>query len=362
MDQRIINLKRWIKEEHVPPEEVQIYPTNKCNLKCVFCYQRLNQYDVKDEIPDKRWLEIAEELCNIGVKKILISGGGEPLMATATLKMMKLFKLRGLHGRLINNGTLWSDETILDVINIGWDTIMFSIDSPNARTHDKLRGVKGCFDKAIQNMKRFKELKNSENKSKPRVEINFVLNKLNYKEVSDMIDLASRLNLDFLNFEPICMNNQEASKLKLEEHERAYFLERIVPQAITLSNKLNIGTNLDTLLRIKVIEKAGELDNVILNNPKPSPLTKPWLLDAACFEPWLWPKIEANGEVWPCSTVPLKANIKRKSFKEVWLGEELTEFRNNIVKGILSESCKNCVMTHLPVNKEIRERLKKELK
>lgn len=361
MDQRIVNLKQWIKKGYAHPEEVQIYPTNKCNLKCIFCCQILNQYDLNDEIHKKRWLEIAEEICDLGVKKILISGGGEPLMVPATLGMMGIFKSRGLHGRMISNGTLWTEPKILKTIKMEWDVVMFSIDGPNASIHDKLRATEGCFDKIIKNIKRFNEFKKSRNKDQPRIEINFVLNKLNYERIVDMIELASKLKINFLNFEPICLNNSEASKLKLTEEQRICFMEHVMPKAKELSNKLNISTNLDRLFEVKVIEKAGELDENVFEELKVEKIGKSDFLDAVCFEPWLWPKIEANGEVWPCSTTSLKTNVKNKSFKEIWYGKEFREFRNKILKGELSESCKNCVMTHLSINKEIREKLKEDL-
>lgn len=362
MDQTIINLKQWIEKGCAPPEEVQIYPTNRCNLKCIFCCQTLGEYDFNDELSEERWLEIAKELCEMGVKKILISGGGEPLMIPATLEMMKIFKSNGLQGRMINNGVLWDEKKIRKTIEMGWDTIMFSIDGPKAKIHDKLRGIKGCFDKIIKNIEKFNEIKQSENKDNPRIEINFVLNKLNYESIMDMINLANKLKINFLNFEPICMNNSEVSKLKLTEKERIHLMEQIIPRAEILSKKLKVNTNINRLSEVKFVEKAGELDEEVFKELKSTKNTKKHkFVDAVCFEPWLWPKIEANGELWPCSTVPLKITVKDKSFKELWYGKEMNEFREKILKGKLSESCKNCVMTHLSINKEIRKKLTENL-
>lgn len=362
MDGRIEVLKQWIEEGRAHPEEVQIYPTNKCNLKCIFCCQQLEEYNLKDELSEKRWLEVAEELCELGVRKILISGGGEPLAVPVTLRMMELFKSRGLEGRLINNGTLWTEQTINLTVQIGWDSIMFSLDGSSAKIHDSLRGVKGCFDKTITNIKTFNKIKSLAKKNTPRIEVNFVLNKLNYKEVPDTVKLANELGLNFVNFEPICMNNTKAPKLKLTEDERKVFMNEIVPVAKELSLNMGVKTNLDRLSEIKIIEKAGELDKEVFRELRPEIHKRNTFLDALCFEPWLWPKIEANGEVWPCSTTPLKKTVKNKSFKEIWYGEEMDLFRKRILAGKISESCKNCVMTHLPLNKELREKLNQVLR
>jgi len=379
MKEVIDNLLKWAQGEKVAPEEVQIYPTNKCNLRCVFCYQQLQEYNLSDEVSHKRWLEIAKELCELGVKKILISGGGEPLaVPDTTIGIMKIFKSNNIHGRMIQNGTLWTDKTIQETINMSWDDLTFSLDGPDAKTQDELRGVKGCFDKIISNIKRFNHYKEKLGSEKPRIQITMVLCKTNYQKVTEMMELAHQLNVNHVNIEPVCVNNPEVEKIKLGEKERIEFLDKSLPKAKEFAEKYNIYTNIDRIYGAKYIEKTGDLKEVILEKSKgakesskeknkdkdightKTKLKLP-LMELPCFEPWLWPKIEANGEVWPCSTVPLKTNIKKISFKEVWFGPELTEFRANIVKKKLHDACSNCVLTHLDINSEIKRELTKRL-
>ena len=50
MEEGIIQrLIRWTNGKKAPPQRVLIYPTNKCNLKCPFCFLRLSPYDVSKE-------------------------------------------------------------------------------------------------------------------------------------------------------------------------------------------------------------------------------------------------------------------------------------------------------------------------
>jgi len=65
--------------------------------------------------------------------------------------------------------------------------------------------------------------------------------------------------------------------------------------------------------------------------------------------------------VWPCSTSPLKVNIRDQSFTDIWYGEEFEAFRDRIREGRLSESCSNCVVTHISTNREISRRLREHL-
>lgn len=352
MDSIAERLTAWYNGEKNSPDMVQIYPTNGCNLKCIFCVQQLGIYDLGDTVSKKRWFETTREICEMRPREILISGGGEPLFTPElTIGIMEIIKKNGISGRLITNGTLWRESDIKKVVDIDWDHVIFSIDGLE-KTHDFLRGVEGCFKKILEAVKLFNETKQRLTRSKPSLEMTTVLNIHNYKEIVPMVELASSLKLKSMNLEPICINNPEDAKLRLDLKKRIEFFEGILPDAKRMAEKYGIGNNFESLEKIKSIEKTGELKEIILKKSGPD------FLDSPCFEPWIWPKIEANGEVWPCSTVSLKENIREKSFKEIWFGEKFKKFRDRILRNDLPEGCNNCVITHTEKTNMIREKLR----
>ncbi|MFB6088593.1 MAG: radical SAM protein, partial [Candidatus Aenigmatarchaeota archaeon] len=347
-DEILSRLRKWKKGKKAPPEKVQIYPTNVCTLDCIFCAQRNENYGYKEELSEGRWFEVVEELGNMNVNRVLISGGGEPFSrANLTIGMMKKIKKFDMGGRLITNGIPLNYKLSQKIINVGWDSVVFSIDGPNAKIHDFLRGRKGSFKKTIGNLKLLESLKDQE---KPQIEINFVLTKKNYKTLPQMISLCEELNVDNINFEPLTINNEFDKTLKISKKERQELVESVIPEAEKKSNNY-ISTNLQELKKIKM-EKAGSIGEEIKKNIKENEAGE--FSNAACFEPWLWPKIEANGDVWPCSTSPLHENVKNKTFSDIWYGEKFNEFRRNILNGNLPGSCQNCVTTHIQTNNEIR--------
>jgi len=348
----VAKLMKWHSGDHTGPDMVQIYPTNECNLNCIFCVQRLELYDPTDIVPKKRWFDVTKEICEMKPREILISGGGEPLFTPeVTMGIMDIIKKTGVGGRLITNGTLWRESDIKKLIEMGWDHVIFSIDGLE-KTHDSLRGVEGSFKKIIEAITLFNKIKEELKKEKPLLEMTTVLNIHNYREVLSIVDLAQSLKLKSINLEPICINNPEDIKLKLKLEERIEFLKTILPKAKEIAKEHGIDNNFESLEKIKSIEKSGELKEIILENSEPS------FFGASCYEPWIWPKIEANGDVWPCSTVSLKENIREKSFKEIWFGNKFNEFRRRILKHDLPEECNNCVMTHIEKTNLIREQLK----
>ncbi|MEM5829495.1 MAG: radical SAM protein [Candidatus Aenigmatarchaeota archaeon] len=360
MESVIERLCNWYEGIKSPPEAVQIYPTNSCNLSCIFCVQRAHLYNPKEEISTKRLLEVTREICEMGVKKFLISGGGEPLLSPSkTLGIMKIIKSYGGEGCIITNNTCWKSSHLKMLIKIKWDKVMISLHGSTPETHNFLTGCNKAFTKLLKNLKLLNSYKKKFGSNFPLTEFTFVLNKLNYKEVPEIISLAYELGVKGVNLEPLCINNKEAESIKLSKDERRLFFKEILPRAEKLANKFNINTNFQQLKKVKFIEKAGKLKAEILKHceNKEHPF-----LSSPCYEPWLWPKIEANGELWPCSTVHFKTtNIKDKSFKEIWYGTEFENFRKRILKRELPEECQNCVLTHIPLQMELRKRLKENI-
>ena len=107
MDAVTERLIKWSKGEAAPPYRAQINLTRKCNLKCIFCWQRSYDPenikeikltkkeldDLKKEMPEERLKEIVEECGKIGVKEIVITGNGETLLRLDLfLELMKIIK------------------------------------------------------------------------------------------------------------------------------------------------------------------------------------------------------------------------------------------------------------------------------
>lgn len=359
----IQKLESWTHGEEAP-HKVHLYPTNRCNLRCPFCYQQLNPYDYTDVLSKEKWVQITQELCEMGVDVIRISGGGEPFMIPEkTLAMMEKVKEYNVTGRMTTNGTLFDEKNISEIVGMGWDHMVFSVDGPDAETHDFHRGRKGTFEKVVENIKKIQEIKKNSNSDKPKLEFSSVLSTRNWRKVPKTIQLAAELGVEVVTFEPLFVSNPEVEELKISREERKEFVER-TRNWKELAKSLEVFTNIDTVIDVGEVEETGNLKDEILERSRGSSSESKEemdFLDLPCYEPWLWPKIEANGQVGPCSTNLLDTNVKGKSFKDVWFGGEFQGFRELIKEGNLPSGCENCVSTHIPLNQEIRKELRNEL-
>ena len=134
-------VRRWDAEGALGPLTLELYPTLRCNLDCAFCDTTDRHRPPVNELPLSRHLEIVEEAAAMGVRRVFILGGGEPLMARqVTPALMHRVKALGMEGVLTTNGTILPPELVQQLLDDGWDELHVSIDGPSPEIHDALRG------------------------------------------------------------------------------------------------------------------------------------------------------------------------------------------------------------------------------
>ena len=152
----VSRLKKWMKGEKMGPVRIDIEPTACCNLKCKFCWQRndkkLEWCNYSNLISKERLKEIVKEGSALGVREWQIAGGWEPTAnMEKTYPMLKLIKKHDMHGCITTNGTGFTKDQIKNLVAMGWDQILFSVEGPDAETHDSLTQVEGSFEKVKRN-------------------------------------------------------------------------------------------------------------------------------------------------------------------------------------------------------------------
>ena len=118
--------------------------TGRCNMRCLFCEWWKTD---KPELPTKKALAAIDAVCSLGVPFFDLSGG-EPLLRK---DLSALAKRAAFHGCLVSmntNGTLLNEKRLSEMADV-LDLVVVSLDGPKD-VHDKIRGVPGTYDKAIE--------------------------------------------------------------------------------------------------------------------------------------------------------------------------------------------------------------------
>jgi MoaA/NifB/PqqE/SkfB family radical SAM enzyme len=358
-------IREWLKKKKVGPFLVEIWPTNRCNLRCIMCGTWINrekleakgikynpQFEMKNEISDERLLKLVEEAVELGTKEFLLTGGGEPFMRkNLTLTLMQKIKDYEKFGNLNTNGTLLNKKDLKKIVEMEWDMIMFSVDAPDAKTHDYIRGKKKVLEKVKENLLELKRIKKRLKTEKPKIVFNTVLTNLIYNKIDKFIKFAGRVGCSDITFIPLIIYDEKIRKIELNLQQKNWLKEKI-NELIKLSKKFEIHTNLSQL----EFFETDRMNEVILNEIKNSPKD---LIHAPCYEPFLHFLVKANGEATFCCMIENSPeNIKEKSLKEIWFGDYFSKQRRNFINKNIRNECKFCVFSQFIRNKKIREMLK----
>jgi MoaA/NifB/PqqE/SkfB family radical SAM enzyme len=254
---------------------------------------------------------------------------------------------------------LFSEKIIEKLVNIGWDHIKISLHGATEKTHDNLVKRPGSFKKIIHAVELFNEYKKKFSKNTPYIEFGFVLVKKNYKQVAEIIKLASKINTQAVFIEPITVYTKTGRKLKLNKWEVGEF-RKYASEALGLAKKYGIDNNLSNFVNSDLIKKTGSMQSEIKIGATSD--KKKFLL-AACFEPWYRMGIRNDGVVCPCGffDVDTKENVNEKSLKEIWFGDYFKKFRLKMLENNLPDYCSKCCTTLVDNNRIIRNELEKVL-
>ncbi|MBN2056407.1 radical SAM protein [bacterium] len=358
--EKLMRLYKWSRGVPSPPWKIDLEPTHACNLACVFCWtrdeKRLGYAAYRTPLDEKRLLEIVDEAAELGVREWQIAGGWEPMIKPKmTMKLMRRIKELGMYGCLTTNGTLFQPEMIEELVRIGWDQILISLEGPTADIHDHLVGKSGAFAAATGAMRAFKEWMKKLDSDVPRYSFHTVINTLNYDRMDDMVRLAHDLGCFALDAEPITVWSDEFQHLRMSTEHIGRF-QSLLPAVLELAAGLGLHTNLRKMVGSKLVDKSDIADQ--MSHDVEADYANRFL-NTPCFEPWLNMEIRASGHVVPCrlNDDDDYISVHDSSLKDIWYGRYFQEIREQLMDKRLPGYCATCAAGMVRHNRLIRDRL-----
>lgn len=348
LEETVRRIKKWFKGEKGEPTKVDIFFTERCNLKCKFCnYSKITPKVIEQEMSDKKILRLIDEICEMNIKVFGVLGGEPFLRKKVLLESMEKIKKCGINGSIVTNGTLLEKKDVERIVMMEWDLIRFSVDGLE-KTHEYLRGVKGCFKKVMGSIKTFYEVKKRFNSNFPTVEINFVLTNRNYQELGKLIQEASKYEINFVYILPMIELTEESKQLKISEKE-VLRVNKFLEEVRKIGEQCGIKSNVDEIIQKNLFLYSNRMEKIIFEEKGKLPV---------CFLPWYTININSDGSVTPCAQWPKSEGVKLNGIplRKIWF-KDFEEMRERIQSN-LPEWCSRCCVPLVDENREIRERLK----
>lgn len=172
--------------------KLYIEPTSRCNLHCRTCI-RNSWEDPEEEISLSTFKRLAESLDKLpDLNRVVFTGFGEPLTHPNILEMIRVVREQDLGVTVGSNGLLLTDEIARELVRLGVDRLVVSVDGVRPETYASVRGA--MLSQVLHNIRVFNEVKEQLGSLTPALGIEFVVLQSNYAELADLTRLASRLN------------------------------------------------------------------------------------------------------------------------------------------------------------------------
>lgn len=310
---------RWLKKLAVKkgslPEQITFFVTNECNLRCQHCFfwKKLGETDKELSLE-----EIEKISKTVGQLGFLSLTGGEPFLRKDLPEIAALFCRHSgvLRLSIPTNGVL--TETVIEatekILKKAEATVIVKVSlDALGKDHDRIRGRKGSFEKAVRTYRELKKLKRTHRRL--RVGVLMTIFSLNQKKIDRLYDFVrTELKPDHvgLNLVRGDLRDNKLKGVSLEDYQRLY--QRILADS---SRK-----------RFFYLYKKKAFD-LLLRTVKEDR----WQTD--CFAGTLSGVIYANGDVFPCESLNKRIGNLRNfdgDFKKLWLSERAEQIRDLIKK------------------------------
>ena len=319
-----------------------------CNLSCTMCEEHspFSKF-IKEKLNGKRrrmpkeWLEsIFQQAKALGVKEIIPSTMGEPLLYKHFAYIVELCYKYGIKMNLTTNGTFpkTTEKSVTEwaklLVPITTD-VKISWNGATAQTAQKIM-LKINFDEAIANVKEFVRIRNEYFKAtgyKCRVTFQLTFMQNNMHELTDIIALAAKLDVDRVKGHQLWAHFDEIKKLSMKySTESILQWNKYVEQAYKAQEKY----------------RKPDGEKVILENIIPLEINEsqeiPENYNCPFLEKELW--ISPTGRISPCcapdemrQTLGDFGNIENDTIRSVLDSQSYTNLVANYKQIPLCKTC-----------------------
>lgn len=340
------------------PESITLFLTHKCNLRCRMCGQwgdggvtrkasgdgGAASADIGRELPFENIEALVAEMARHRPGITLF--GGEPLLHTRFIDIVKIIKSRSMHCLVITNGFLL-EPIAGEVVSSGLDELNISLDGP-ADLHDRIRGLPGLYGRIMSGLKEVNRLRRTGRGGKPLINIQCTITRYNIDRLEEMIGVAEDAAADSLTFHNLIFAGGELIK-EQERYDRLLGCSSGEWEGFRFEPGVDPEKVHDKMSRILSVKRSFSVDfypnfsRAELLRYYRDPCFSPGQSALRCLSPWLAAYIFPDGEVRPClNSTYSYGSINDGGFNRLWNGEKAVAFRRELKKAGAFPLCRRC--------------------
>lgn len=308
---------KWLAGENIYPIEIEISPSGACNHRCIFC--ALDYLGYEPNFLDKDTiLRDVRAMSKKGLKSVLCSGEGEPLLNKDLPAIVNGIKECGVDVAMSSNAALFTKEKVEECLgSFSW--IRFSIAALEEEAYYKVQQAKpGDLDKVRQNLRDIVEIK-KRNGYGVTLGVQCLLLPDNMAQLPKMAEELRDIGVDYLTVKPFSQHLHSGNRFNID-YEALLGMEKEI--------KKYESDGFSIFFRANAMQK--------MHHEK-------------CYERCLglpfMTHIDAKGNVWPCvahigADEFCYGNINEQTFEEIWEGKRRKEVTERLYKTDINKVCR----------------------
>ena len=331
-----------------PLDFIVIETTRRCNLRCIHCAvseeNSLGAYEAFD-LPIhlfRKLLPMLQEFKPL----VQLSGHGETFLHPNFMEMLEEVTRAGCKVTFQTNGTILTPRIVDDIVRMGVESIVISIDGASPEVFEKIRR-RASLNKIVDNIRLINETKKRLNQERPHLGVEFVAMRRNIHELPAVIQMAGELQVTNFQVAELVEYNMTRGEsltndpvmaewvLKAELEARKWGINLRLPANIPGRQVVasgSAGPALDEHFLCKI-----ELANERVNAETYKGFRK------TCKEPWDRMFVQYTGEVRPCCVINESyGDLSSQTFDEVWSGPKYVSLRESLLSDQPLAACARC--------------------
>ncbi len=318
-------------------QQISIKITNVCNLRCKTCGQwgetgynfSKPVRELRKTVPLARYLELSDE-----VKKdrpVYYIWGGEPFLYPDLFAFTEKIKANKSILALVTNATLL-EESAKEVVDQGWDALMFSLDGPEA-IHDEARGKAGTFRKVARGIEAVQRKKRDKKKTLPWIMPLITVSTLNAHKLDEILETAKALDADCAVVYYSWFADREIGARHTRVFQKYFGITPTSWQGYLFDHDVDVDALIESKKRI-ASRRWGfptiyipDLDDTDLRRYYREPGN--FFGYGPCISPWMVAELMPNGDVATCRDYPdyITGNILDEKLYDIWNCDKYVGFR-----------------------------------
>ncbi len=336
------------------PRYLGVTLTSRCNLRCIMCTVRENNWDIPYDI-------VKEIMGFFPYLEHIIWQGGEVFILDYFKELFqKAASYPNLKQTIVTNGLLIDEEWAEKLTRCNAD-IIFSIDGVTKKTYEYIRRGARFDDliKSIDILNAFKEKYSKSNNSTPAMSaMQVVVMRSNYQELGGVIEFARSHKFNRVLLQPVNGNFDNGENIFFNNEEK---VSRYIGEIMKVMKKEAQDSGIKLIEWLSTCcESRQDINHGGIGCKKGDDRKKNGLL---CYAPWQQMIIEWGGEVYPhCHCIQgggsneskRIGNVLEGSLTDIWNGERMQLFRKKIIDNDFLDLCNpGCLSGLIP--SEVRD-------